>query len=1277
MINDNELMISNKSYVNKDFATIYPELLDYIKILTNKWNPQTSNESDPGIVLTKLLAFMGDKENYNIDKNALENFVLSCTQESSMRKNLAPLGYEMKYYHGATTDIQFTYTGDDLPTTYDESKWFIIPALKTVITSDDDSVQFVLIDNVSIHTKNETVTGTAIQGRLDTLMTGDSDIIQLENIDSNNRLYFPVSMVAENGVFIHCVDDNEIWSKVDNLNVLSPGLKVFLFGYDSARGLPYIEFPEDIANLIKSGLHIDYIITNGLDGNVSAKTLTKIISPSSVQVIGAQDKYVTFTDEEDNVNPVVVRNLNASIDGANPESINEAYNNFKKTIGTFDTLVTCRDYANYIYNMYNTDSNSNVVSNVQVSDRRDDFTCSTGVISFDEYGQTQVNVSNADNANVEAFDLFLYPLNPITSYTMEEYNKSFTPLLSNNYIVRGLEESKCISHDYYDHGNNTYLYAFKNKLRLNAKIATTHKVNNYERKDILANVVSALIKHFNARKVDYGYEIPYNDILKTIEEADSRISYVNLLDPDITTNVMFNKANADGNLEVPLISSDGLDYLISLLAHNILMGRVSLFDYDEDFNYDFGQEKIENSRYPMKLTNLKTISSKADITLTSGVEDKVLDNEVIQLVAPSMITDQSYTAHINYCFTYEEGTPTFTGIIVEKNTNYKLKANEVLWIHYTDASTKNIIIKKYKEGDIIQPTFDLKYTPTLGGTIEKTFIYNGVEKTLPFTYTSANESINIRKINKTKFDSNTYFYWIRNNKNEDGKIALFTNSEAIHSDPTNPNSSIIGYEAILGDGEYLFYTDSGFNSLVSLGSGTTIKYNGTFDSIPTVEEVKYEDIAEEGLLALRSKWCYLKLTEHDYPLGGTSLIVQENTILTLTQGDIITWTKASGDTSTTIKLDNFLKPISGKIDYVFGDGSEVEPLEQYDIGEEGYWRIKSRLDINASKTKSQSIKKTSNHNQIIQFYDKDYVANSEGANDHMIVLSNDGETFNLNESYQFMGAENIDVTSKDLTTEEIIYPFSVYCYEYEIVGDKAHILTRDSNGYAHEEVTSSKSFEYSVPMVGECGILMIYIEAAKGTTELTVTSQGPSATNKLNCIRIYNKNYNDYWKRWQDDSNASTSITGLKTGIYCIELNKGVNKLTITSNDADVSIITLDYIKYYSALYATPTETKTYYGLNPSLGLKNINISGKTITDLEKDLLSKIKYLDNHSGGSEDPKFYYTNRIRNTKVIESNNLLDPLALYDVNNIANKFTISQIEFSEDITEDIDIMRSSRL
>ena len=44
MINENELIIANKSYTNKDFATIYPELLELAKKLTNKWDPSTSNE---------------------------------------------------------------------------------------------------------------------------------------------------------------------------------------------------------------------------------------------------------------------------------------------------------------------------------------------------------------------------------------------------------------------------------------------------------------------------------------------------------------------------------------------------------------------------------------------------------------------------------------------------------------------------------------------------------------------------------------------------------------------------------------------------------------------------------------------------------------------------------------------------------------------------------------------------------------------------------------------------------------------------------------------------------------------------------------------------------------------------------------------------------------------------------------------------------------------------------------------------------------------------------
>ena len=112
MITDEELMISNKSYVNKDFASIYPEVVDLVKKLTNIWNPETSNESDPGVVLLKLLSAIADKNNYNIDKNVLELFMPSATQESSMRKLCEMLGYFMNYYIAPTTKVALSYSGE-------------------------------------------------------------------------------------------------------------------------------------------------------------------------------------------------------------------------------------------------------------------------------------------------------------------------------------------------------------------------------------------------------------------------------------------------------------------------------------------------------------------------------------------------------------------------------------------------------------------------------------------------------------------------------------------------------------------------------------------------------------------------------------------------------------------------------------------------------------------------------------------------------------------------------------------------------------------------------------------------------------------------------------------------------------------------------------------------------------------------------------------------------------------------------------------------------------
>ena len=266
MITQTELNISNKQYVDKDFPVVYWELLDLCTKLSNRWMPDQSNESDPGLVLLKLLAFIADKNNYNIDKNVLECFLPSATQETSARNLFEMNGYDMQYYVSATTPISFLYTND-----LDSS--FTLKKFDTVVTSEDGDINYTLINDCQISYKNITYTAEAIEGTVEFLSVGDSISIQLNNLDDNNRIYFPESMIAQNGIFITNEGSTQTWERVTNLHTQELGNKYFKFGYDSGRSLPYVEFPSDIATLIGTGLNIRYIVSKGAEGNISAGTL--------------------------------------------------------------------------------------------------------------------------------------------------------------------------------------------------------------------------------------------------------------------------------------------------------------------------------------------------------------------------------------------------------------------------------------------------------------------------------------------------------------------------------------------------------------------------------------------------------------------------------------------------------------------------------------------------------------------------------------------------------------------------------------------------------------------------------------------------------------------------------------------------------------------------------------------------------------------------------------------------------------------------------------------
>lgn len=392
MLTKNEITSLNLSPTKKDFVQIWNELLEVAGKLSERWDPTSTNESDPGIVILKALTGIADKLNYNIDKNTLEAFMPTAAQEDSMRKLCDMLGYTMKYYQSAETDVTIKYYNANPDT--DESDQMditkggglIIPKF-TVITNSDQDISYFTTDAVNssygISSQSPSVTITCMEGQIVKCESiNDNNIITSVQVSENNRFYLPETQIAENGIFIYNVKsdiysttgfgDGEKWLKVDNLNTQARGAKVFKFGYDSYESRPYIEFPEGYSELFNEGIFIYYARTNGVNGNISARALTQLELPTG----GGWDKVTAESFR--------VENTFAATSGSNAETIKQAYNNFKKTIGTFETLVTCRDYMNKIYSM--TAGGKPLVSNILVTDIRNDLNRAVTICSCDDAG---------------------------------------------------------------------------------------------------------------------------------------------------------------------------------------------------------------------------------------------------------------------------------------------------------------------------------------------------------------------------------------------------------------------------------------------------------------------------------------------------------------------------------------------------------------------------------------------------------------------------------------------------------------------------------------------------------------------------------------------------------------------------------------------------------------------------------------------------------------------------------------------------------------------------
>lgn len=1042
---DSNTFITDISYTNKDFQSVYNEQLDLAEKLTDKWAPRMSNESDPGVVLLKLNSMIADKNNYNIDKNILEAFPVSVTQEKNARNLFEQLGYSMKWYRSAKTDVSISWIGEQ----GSEDSYYKIPMF-TMLCNDDGTVVYTLTEDCYItpsgtlysgyvSDKSISTTVKAEEGIINEYSVDGNSIITLLNLDDNNRLYFDINSVAENGIFINNVKDDGTdlanysdWERVDNLAVQKLGSKLYKFGVDNKNNC-YLEFPADIDSLVGSGLRIHYLSSNGEAGNVKANTLTKFYNDV---------RDVDYNIVLDSSNTLIT-NGSASVGGYDPETIDEAYKNFKRIVGTFQTLVTIRDYQNAI-------NNSELVSNSFVTDRTNDIQDSYSIVTDNGNlkGKKLIVEKDANDVpKMDAFSLKMYLLNWVDNvYDKTSYNKTFTMIESVDPSVSVLgyiDDVKSIQHDFVSLEPMKPLM-FKNKYPVTVKIIPQYSVSEQQQREIENNVRLAIYDRFNAKSVEFGEEVTYDEVYDTIMNCDGRIKAIVLDELDFKTYaVIYDPTDEANKFKEILVSEVDPDYTelsnkirLDIYTKSVLNGNTQLLKEVTDFEYGLNQEYVnlvsgETGDVPV-LDEIEKITTETVIPVVFDEQGKfdytIRDNEKIIFYSPNLVDDTQYGNYIRYEYAYD-GQP--MNYFIPSNSDYRLNVGEKICFYYKTSDDEDALYNYtvIGAGTIIRTSFNmLKTVNTISEMIGKDLQGTG---TIPQslqdkvsnmdTDLGANRTVSTRKFNTKVLANNVNkCYWILNTKETDAYGDYY---ELFKSDRR---------EYILKSGEYFIYTNDTGTALEILGQGTKLTLSGTFDRPWKVYAIdnSVKNIAADGISAFSDNdWFTFK--------GSVCQVTaMEMQFLTLIEGDSI---KITNDSGTEFNISNIPANVdlnNYTIEYNAPSSSSSGILPKIDIGFDS-WEVVSNLGIRLSNYEPQTIRE----GQTIVMYQK----SEDGTVISPVTINgDDGDKYVLSNIILYKdGGDNITTEFVDLEGNKTY--LSIYAYESaSVVGTK--VVINDDGG---------------------------------------------------------------------------------------------------------------------------------------------------------------------------------------------------------------------------------------
>lgn len=300
-------------YDRRDNASILEYLKSQAEALSGgKWTD--FSDGDVGVVILKLISYLADMNNYQIDKNLAELYLDTATERESLLSIIKLIGYEPKNYKTARVWLDLSLKPGNAIADGTEFPSY------TRFTDQTRQLNFYNIK--PFYWTENTASVQVFEGEY------YFQNFTQENVTKTSKLYLPTDEIDKETIKVTIAGDELL--QVENVLTDTSNTLCYSTHVDSLNQL-YIQFPSYWQDLTGAGpnIGVNYLVTQGEIGNIGAHALTRLDGNYSLPV------------PEDSI---IVDNLLPSTGGQDPEPMEEIKEAAPRYASTMSTLVTLDDF---------------------------------------------------------------------------------------------------------------------------------------------------------------------------------------------------------------------------------------------------------------------------------------------------------------------------------------------------------------------------------------------------------------------------------------------------------------------------------------------------------------------------------------------------------------------------------------------------------------------------------------------------------------------------------------------------------------------------------------------------------------------------------------------------------------------------------------------------------------------------------------------------------------------------------------------------------------------